>query len=140
MLTVDYPTFKEIVGRVSYDKRPPIYFFEDEKKFVLFFADGIWNYASVVLKDEIKSFVAHSQLDKDYIDFIREFRRRNLDGAVRVIGYDYKINVQESEAKTVKETTIIQEQPTTEQLPFQVKEPDTLVAEINEKIAKEGGL
>lgn len=140
MLTVDYPTFKEIVGKVSFDKRSAVYFYEDTKQFVLFFTDGMWKYSTIVSKDEIKSFVPHSEMDKDYIDFIREFRKRNLDGAIRVLGFDFDITIKNSEGeKTQEETQLVKQEPNSEELPFQTKEPDTLVEEVNKKI-KEGEL
>ena len=141
MLTIDYPTLKEIIGKVAYDRRSPIYFFEDKKKFVLFFTDGMWKYASIISKDEIKSFVPHSNMDKDYIDFIREFRKRNLEGAVRILGYDYDISeIQPEDAKTPDETELVTETPSTDELPFQTKEPESIVDEVNETLAKEGKL
>ena len=141
MLTIDYPTLKEIIGKVAYDRRSPIYFYEDSNKFVLFFTDGMWKYASVVSKEDIKSFVPHSEMDKDYIDFIREFRKRNLEGAVRILGYDYKVvEPKPLEIKKPEDTELISEKPSTDELPFQTKEPDTLVQEVNATLREEGKL
>lgn len=145
MLQLDYLSFKEVVGKIPHDKRGPLYYMEDKEKFVLFFSDNVWKYTSVVLKKEIKEFIPSSEMDRDYIDFIGEFRKRNLENAIRIVGHDYSIGKPISEKKEEEDDEeLIKKIPLDEELPFSTGDSQVIVDDLNQQILelrkKESGL
>ena len=133
MLTLDYPTFREVVAKNINVVNTPIYFFEDEEKFVLFWTDDKWKFNTIIGKADLMEFVPHTTLDRNVINFVDEFRNRNLEGAVRVIGYDDIPTPQKTAMPKDEEVADVEDSENPYTPAPKVNE---LTTEVNEKIQK----